>query len=419
MAAIRPPDTGKLDVPDDITSIDLADPKTFSLYDQFEIWRRLRSDHPIYWSPPGDESPGFWVITRYADILDAYRDPVRLTSGRGNGLSSLLSGGDAAAGKMLAMTKGKRHRQLRNILMKSFSPRIMAQVEISIQKNASELVREGTELGTFDFARDVAEKIPIATICNLLGVPESEHAVLSTLTKSAVSSESIGASEFDALMSKGEILLYFSDLLKDFRKRPRPGVIGALMEASIDGVKLSDDDIISNCYGLIIGGDETSRLSMIEAIAALAQNLSQWAALKNKEVSIGSSANEVLRWATPVMHVARTALAPINISGHVIRPGDIVTLWNSSANRDDEEFDSPETFDLARTPNRHVTFGYGPHFCLGAHLGRLEVGALLRALRKFVKSIDMIAPPTPIYSNFLSGFSSLLVEFGGEPAPAA
>jgi cytochrome P450 len=343
----------------------------------------------------------------------AYRDPERLTSGRGNGLTSLLSGGDAAAGNMLAMTQGSRHRQLRTIMMKCLSPRILAHVETRIRENADELVRRGVELARFDFATDVAEKIPIATICDLLGVPESDRPLLSTLTKSAVSSESQYASEFDAMMSKSEILLYFTDLLEQFRKKPRTGIIAMLSEVSVDGVKLSDEDVIANCYGLLIGGDETSRLSMITGVAALAGHPGQWAALKNGEVSMGGAVNEILRWATPVMHVARTAVAPVAIGGQAIEAGDIVTMWNSAADRDSEEFASPDTFDLARVPNRHLAFGYGRHFCLGAHLGRLEIGAVLHALRASVRSVGMVAPPTPIHSNFLSGYSSLITEFDG------
>jgi cytochrome P450 len=181
----------------------------------------------------------------------------------------------------------------------------------------------------------------------------------------------------------------------------------------VDGVRLTDDEVMLNCYSLILGGDETTRLAMVGAVQALIEHPEQWRALKDGSISTASATEEILRWTAPAMHVGRTATEDVDLHGHRIRAGDIVTGWVISANFDETVFANPRTFDLARAPNRHLTFSYGPHFCLGVHLARLEIRALLEALCSTVDRIEAAGTPRPIFSNFLRGFSSLPVRMYG------
>lgn len=399
------------ELPADLSSLDLADPQTFLRYDQNELWRRLRTEHPVFWNAPRHGRPGFWVLTRHADITHVHRESSTFTSERGNVLTTLLHGGDSAAGKMLAVTDGSRHRALRKIFLKAFSPRTMSMVGEKVRENTESLVRNAVETGACDFAKDVAEKIPIRTICDLLGVPESDQDELLLLTKKALSAENDQVSEFDSMLARNEILVYFSNLLEDFRRNPREGVIGTFADAQVSGMPLSDEEIVLNCYSLIIGGDETSRLSMIGSIPALVAHPAQWAALSSGSIGSQTATEEILRWTTPAMHFGRTALKDTVVSGRAINAGDVVTLWIVSANRDEAVFASPDVLDLSRSPNRHLTFGYGPHFCLGAELGRIEIRAMLDALCRFAADITLTDTPKRVRSNFLSGISSLPVRF--------
>jgi cytochrome P450 len=181
----------------------------------------------------------------------------------------------------------------------------------------------------------------------------------------------------------------------------------------VDGRRLTIDEIAVNCYSLILGGDETSRISAICAVLALIENPDQWDALRTGAVTVASAVEEVIRWATPGMHVARTARTDLDIHGHAVRAGDIVTLWNVSANNDESVFDRPRRFTLSRSPNKHLAFGHGPHYCLGAFLGRAELNALLTALAARVARMELCGAPRPIYSNFVSGYDSLPVRFEG------
>lgn len=396
----------------DLAGVDLTDPRTFldREHELVDIWRRFRTHSPVHWHPVrGRAVPGFWVLSRYRDVMEVYRDNKRFTSERGNVLATLLEGGDSAAGRMLAVTDGPRHRELRNVLLKAFAPRALQPVVDGVRRRADRLVREAVARGTCDFAQDVAEHIPMATIADLLGVPAADRDYLLSLTKQALSSEEEGQGEEEALVARNELLLYFSDLADERRESPRDDVVSVLAAATIDGEPLTEQEIVFNCYSVIIGGDETSRLSMICAMHELITHPGEWRRLKSGEVSVDSAVEEVLRWVTPAMHFGRRALTDVEIGDRTIRAGDVVTLWNSSANYDEEIFDRPEVFDLGRTPNKHVSFGYGPHFCLGAYLGRAEIHAMLTALRTHVAEAGLAAPARPIHSNFLHGYSSLPV----------
>ncbi|WP_247196988.1 cytochrome P450 [Streptomyces sp. GESEQ-35] len=396
---------------------DLTDPRTFlaPAAELTQMWRRYRADSPVHWHPvPGRAVPGFWVVSRYEDVMNVYRDNKRFTSERGNVLTTLLEGGDSAAGRMLAVTDGRRHRELRNLLLKAFSPRVLEPVVAGVQDRADRLVRHAVATGDCDFAQDVAEHIPMATIADLLGVPAGDRDYLLSLTKEALSTEEEGQSADEALVARNELLFYFSDLAAERREDPRDDVISVLATSTIDGEPLTEQEIIFNCYSVIIGGDETSRLSMICGMHELMEHPEQWRRLKSGEVTVDSAVEELLRWVTPAMHFGRRALEDVRIGEHTVRAGDVVTLWNSSANYDEEVFSDPGTFDLARTPNKHVSFGYGPHFCLGAYLGRAEIAALLTAVRTHVAEVRPAGTPKPIHSNFLHGYSSLPVSLRAE-----
>ncbi|GAB2963681.1 cytochrome P450 [Saccharothrix stipae] len=393
----------------DPATLDLADPQTFLDVDLPELWRHLRAENPVHWNEPRGDNPGFWAVTRHADCVAAYKDNKRLTSERGNVLTTLLQGNDSASGKMLAVTDGERHRAVRNLMLKSFSPRFLESVAEQVRKRTMALLSEVIARGSCDFATDVADHIPINTIGDLMDVPAADRAKLvdwNNRTLSRISSED---SQMDEWLARNEILLYFSDLADQRRRNPGDDVLSALANGLIDGEPLAEDEVVFNSYSLILGADESSRMSSIGAILALAEHPEQWRALKNGDVSLSTATEEVLRWTTPAMHFGRRAVTDVELGGRTIREGDVVTMWNSSANFDEDVFDDPARFDLGRTPNRHIAFGFGPHFCVGAYLGRAHVSSVLEGLRDLVSEIHVEGPPTRLYSNFVYGYSSLPV----------
>jgi len=394
-----------------LDTVDLGDPNTFADHDLDEFWRTLRDTAPVHWNPPADARRGFWVLSRYDDIMATYRDNVNFTSERGNVLVTLLGGGDAGAGRMLAVTDGHRHHELRKILQRVLSPRVLDEVARTVRVNTRQLVREAVESGGCDFAEQIASRIPMTTISNLLGVPEQDRDFLLAQTKTALSTDDEDIDEVASEMARNEILMYFMDLVEERRESPGDDVISMLVGSSIDGVPLSDEDVVLNCYSLIIGGDETSRLTMIDCVHTLAAQPEQWRRLKHGEVAVETAVDEVLRWASPTMHFGRSVVHETELHGVRLRPGEIVTLWHASGNRDERVFERPGEFDLGRTPNKHMAFGYGPHFCVGSYLAKVEISELLIALRDFTTGFEQTDESSRIRSNFLTGFSTLPVRF--------
>ncbi|MEV0219669.1 cytochrome P450 [Streptomyces sp. NPDC050704] len=400
--------------PEELDTLNLADPRLHAESDLSAVWRRLREYEPVHWNPPSGSAPGFWVVTRHADVTSVYRDSTRFTSEGGNVLETLLAGGDSAAGRMLAITDGARHAGVRRVLLSAFSPRALEPIVASVGRTVRRLLGDAIEKGSCDFAADVAAGIPLGAICDLLGVPERDRAYVLGLTSSALGSHDADSTAADTWIAKSEILLYFANLARDRRDSGHADVIALLAGSRVDGLPLDDDEIMLNCYSLILGGDETARLSMIGAALALLDHPDQWRALKGGEAGIDTAVEEMLRWTTPALHSGRTATTDTEVGDRPVKAGDIVTVWNASANRDERVFDAPDRLRLDRTPNKHITFAYGPHFCLGAYLARAEIGAVLTGLRDLVAEMEQTGPARPVYSNFLSGISSLPLALKGE-----
>lgn len=395
----------------DLSTIDLVDPQTYQDHDMSAVWREHRRREPIRWHHGTGDAPGFWVITGHRDNVTVHRDAARFTIEQGNMLSTLLAGGDSAGGRMVSVAEGRRHKDLRGVILKAFSQRALDYVADRVREYTETLIVEAVERGSCDFATDIAAMVPINTICDLLGIPESDRSYLLQLNMRAVSSDEPGHTELDARMARSEIIMYFTELVQQRSDQPGEDVISLLATSPVEGELLSSFDVVLNCYGLLVAGEETSRCSMISAVHALATHEPQWAALRGGQVELDTAVEEMLRWATPVMHVGRTATEDVELGGQQIRSGQIVTLWASSANRDEEVFAEPDVLDLARTPNRHLSFGFGPHFCLGVFLARAEIGAVLDSLRRHATGVHLDGRPRRIYSNVLDGYSRLPVRF--------
>lgn len=394
---------------DQLDDIDLSSPRLHAEYELDGLWRYLRTNRPMYWQPAKGDQPGFWNVSRYADVIKIYQDKAHFTTENGNALATLLTGGDSASGTMLAVTDGVRHNQIRNVLSKGFSAKTLDLIAHSLQQTVDGLLEQALDKGEIDAARDVSANVPLGAICDLLEVPPSDRKYLLGLTAHAWSSDYADAPAGDSWVAKNEILLYFRRLVDERRNSGNNDMVSLLANCRIDGDPLSEAEMMTNCYGLMIGGDETGRHAITGTILALIENPDQWRALKNGDVDLKTATEEALRWTVPSLHGGRTATGDVVVNGQEIKKGDVVSVWISSANRDETVFAEPDRFDLARTPNKHFTFAYGAHHCLGHHLGRMEVYAVLDGLRRMVSDLDQIGEEKWIYSSILHGMSSLPV----------
>jgi len=404
--------------PRDLAEVDLADVRLHADHDLTRVWRHLRDERPVRWNTsPGTAAGGFWVVTRYADVLAIYRDQRRFTSTRGNVLATLLQGGDSAGGRMIAVSDGPRHRAVRSLLSASLSPRGLSRLRDQVSATTRRLLGAAVERRRCDFAGDVAAHVPLLTICDLLGVPAGDHPFIREQAGLALGSDRPAQSPAEAWLARNELLLYFRMLTQARRASPGDDLVSVLASGRVDGEELSEDEVILNCYSLILGGDETTRLAMSGAIAAFAEQPLAWRRFAAGELGTAGAVEEILRWTSPAMHGGRTAVEDVELHGERIRAGEVVSVWTVSANQDEREFPEPTVFDLGRSPNRHLGFGYGSHFCLGAYLARIELTALLDALRDLVSRIEPAGPPGRIFSNFLAGYTTLPVEFTPTATP--
>lgn len=396
------PDPAALD------DLDLLDPHLHATYDLTPLWRRLRAHDPVR------RHDRFWSVTRHADVLRVVRDPDTFTSLQGNMLRTLLRGHDPGAGKMIVVTDGPRHTGLRRLLTPGFGPRTLGPVTRSITEATRDLLAALVRRGGGDFVAEVAAQVPLRAICDLLGVPERDRPRVLELTGQAMLGEMLGetpaTSDRAARIAQSEILLYYTRLAAERRSAPGDDVISLLVS---DDAKLTEEEVLLNCYNLIIGGDETARLAMAGGLLALATYEEEWARLRADPSLVETATEEILRWTTPAAHVGRMAAQDAEVGGRRIGKGEVVALWTASANRDEAVFDEPDRFDVGRRPNRHLTFGYGPHFCLGAQLARAEIRALLSELRRTVSAVEVTGPVTWLPSNFINGVATLPVALSG------
>lgn len=373
------------------------------------MFTELRDHNPVWWYPETAGRPGFWVVTRYDDCAAVMKNSSVFSSERGNGLSTLLTGGDPAGGMMLPVTDGERHSALRKLMMRAFTPRFVNTMQERVRQDADRRIAAYLADGGQDFARDVSDMVPATVICDMFDIPESDRAELLELTGAAMSVASESDSATAANSAKGEILFYFADLIESRRGSDDETLLGLLTGQPVQDAHLTDDEIVLNCYSLLLAGDETSRLAISGAVQALATHESQWQRLLSGAVELDSAVEEVLRWTSPTVHAARTTTAAAVVGEQAVAAGELVSVWTASANRDERQFESPFEFDLGRTPNRHLAFAHGPHYCLGAFLARMEIGAVLGALRERVRAIEFRDDPQYLYSNFFNGYRTMPV----------
>lgn len=388
----------------DVHAVDLTDPALYERGDPWTVWRWLRHNAPVFWHRQPD-GPGFWAVTRYRDAVRIYKDCRRFSSEFGIFISSYRRRREPAAGKMLALTDPPRHGKVRATLNRHLSAHTLHALEPVLQACAHELVEVAARRGGCEFVADVAAKLPLRVICELMGVPGTDRAHVLKLTTAAFGA----ATPRERSIAHQEILLYFAGLISERRRSPADDLVSFLTRAEIDGTELSDEEILLNCDNLIVGGTENVRHAAAGGLLALLERPDQWRRLRAEPQIIDTAVEEILRWTSPALHILRTATEDVAVSGQLIRQGEAVVIWNPSANRDEEAFPRADELDVTRMPNRHLSLGAGEHFCIGAGLARRELRALFTELARAVSSVELAEPVQRLRSFTIFGIERLPV----------
>jgi cytochrome P450 len=389
----------------------------------FEEFRRLRRETPVAWCSEAAPNSGFWSVTRYDDIVTASRDVATFSSGRGVSFEEPTDE-DMAARRTIIDTDPPAHTKLRKIMSSSFTQRAVAVYEHFVTGLTQEVLGRGLTDGPFDFIDAVAKEIPIRVLARIMGLPEQnldrfidlgDRLIANTdpdLTDVVWGRDDTDAyRKFPFRSPYGKQLWDLGrEIVRERMLAPGDDLLSKLLAARVDGDALSEVDLDNLFSILVVAGNETTRIAMAHAVLAFCEHPDQWERLRADPGLLDTATEEVLRWSCPTHFMRRTATTETELGGAAIRTGDKVVLWYVSGNRDEAEFEAPDSFDVARSPNRHLSFGRGgPHLCLGAHVARLELRVLFAALAPQVARFELAGPPRRIRSNFTNGLKELPV----------
>lgn len=409
-----------------LSDVNLADPDLFVQGPPHDIWKLLRQEAPVHWNRGWEQAgitvPGFWSITKYDDIIAISRDPQTFISGQGitmgsHAFNAARPDPSSGLGKMMIVTDPPRHVRLRRLVNRGFTPRMVAQLEPSIRQTVTYIIDDVIERGAADFVVDIAAQLPLAVICDMMGVPRADASYMFELTNRtlgagdpeyATAGDDVRATVQQA---QREMFVYFMKLLAERRRQRRDDLVSVLIDAEIDGEKLTEEEILFFCFLLIVAGNETTRNATSGGMLALIEHPEQRARLLAKPELLPTAIEEILRWTSPVTHMARVATRDVELRGQSIRAGDQLIMWYPSANRDEEVFEQPDVFDIGRTLNDHIAFGIGEHFCLGAGLARLELRVMFEELLRRLPDLQLAGPPERLRSTFIGGIKHLPVTF--------
>ncbi|MFE4457645.1 cytochrome P450 [Nocardia tengchongensis] len=407
-----------------VEDIDLTDLDRFAHGFPHAVFDRLRAEAPVWWHPPTAHTPdgeGFWVVSRYADIVAVAGDSVTYSSetgGERRGGGTLIEDlpVDWAVGVLLNMMDDPRHAGVRKLLMPSVAPRTLKLIEDDLRQRAADLVDAALAKGECDFLLDLAAELPLQAVAQLLGVPQQDRHRLFGWANVALDYDDRELGEATARTQRAvaETRAYGKELLAAKTATPADDLLSLAAHATIDGQPLTDMEKAMLFSLLIAAGSETTRNSIAVGMLALIERPDVWRTLRDDRTQLDGAVDEMLRWASSTSYNRRTATRDTDLGGRRIRAGDKVTLWWTSANRDASVFPDPHTFDITRRPNPHLAFGRGGHFCLGSNLARMEMRVVFDALLDRVEIAELTGPVEYTRSNKHTGVRHMPVRLRGD-----
>jgi cytochrome P450 len=406
-----------------LSDIDLSDPEFWVRDRAFRegAFKTLRDEAPFAFfkervieNAPFPPGPGYHAVTRHDDIWHISRNPQLFCSGKGSNIGDLPQEMNEFFGSMINMDDPK-HFRLRNIVSRGFTPKEVARIETQVRDRAERLVTaliERFPSGECDFVEEVAAPLPLSIICDMMGIPEEDHKKIFHWTNVILG---VGDPEFvgsyEELMTVAlEMFTYAQSLGEDRVKSPQEDVTSAMMNAIVDGERLTAQEFGSFFILLVVAGNETTRNAISHGMKLLTDHPEQrkiW--FDDFEANTKTAVEEIVRYATPVIHFRRTVTEDTEISGQPLKAGDKVVMWYCSGNRDERMFADPFTFDVRRPPApAQIGFGAGgPHFCLGANLARREISVMFDEIRRRLPNMRITGEPAMLQSAFINGIKRM------------
>ncbi len=387
------------------------------------VWTRLRAEDPVSWQVQAGNAIDYWAITKHADITEIGKRPDAFISGPRIVIQAFDEEIRGFPATLIEMDP-PMHGDFRQQISRRFTPRMLKKIHEPIERIGREIVEklyERGDEGDCDFVEEVSAPLPIAVIAWLLGVPEPDWNMLFEWTN-----RTIGAGDPDytdegstpretVQQAQLELFGYFGKLIEERRKNPQDDLITAFIQAEYEGRPLNDMEVLTWCFIIVIAGNETPRNGTTGGLLAFIENPSELRRLQEDMSLLAPAVEEVVRWTSPIIHFARTATRDYPLRDKVIREGDSLALFYPSANRDEEIFEAPFDFRIDRHPNRHLGFGVGEHFCLGAHLARLEMQVAYKYLLPRIAEVELTGPVDRLHSGLVGGVKRLPIHYKLHP----
>lgn len=392
--------------------IDLKCPDVYTEGVPYAFFDHLRSSEPVYWQPE-ENGTGFWAVTRHADVVAVSRDSATFSSAVGTTqIDDFDEQTRAKQAAMLVNLDPPDHTRLRQLVSRGFTPRTVKVLEGHIRDICTRIVDRLLEARDVDFVPEAAAPLPLEVIAALLGAPPGDVDRLYYWSNRMIGFDDpeYGTTQADGEMAAAEIFLYANELAAQRRIEPRDDIVTKLVQPDENGDTLTEMEFNMFFVLLVVAGNETTRNATAGGMQAFIDHPDQWRRLQSEPELASSAVEEILRWVTPVMDFRRTATRDAYIGDQLVRAGDKVVIYYPSANRDEAVFDEPYRFDIGRSPNPQIAFGgSGVHFCLGAHLARLELRILFETLAARIDRVESTGPVARLRSNFISGIKTMPV----------
>lgn len=381
----------------------------------------LRRTAPVWWCEQrigkgGFNDGGYWVVTRHKDVKEVSRRNDVYLSGPNTALPQFadeMTREDIDMQRVVLLNMdGEHHDRLRRIISRGFTPRSVEKLRDELHRRAQTIVKEAAEKGHGDFVEQVSCELPLQAIAGLLGIPQEDREKLFRWSNEMTGNDDPDYAEVDAKASSIEVLMYAMQMAALKAKEPGDDIVTALVNADIEGEKLTDDEFGFFVLMLAVAGNETTRNSITHGMIAFAEHPDQWELYKRERPA--TAADEIVRWATPVTAFQRTAGRDVELGGAQIKEGQRVVMFYRSANFDEEVFDDPHTFNILRDPNPHVGFGgTGVHYCVGANLARMTINLIFNEIADQMPDLSPIGTPERLRSGWLNGIKHWQVDYTG------
>nr|WP_181718974.1 cytochrome P450 [Nocardia gipuzkoensis] len=397
---------------------DVTDPDIYAERVPVEEFAELRRTAPIWWNPQspdvsGFHDDGFWVVSKHADVKEVSRRSDVFSSFENTAIPRFNDDIDREQIELqrivLLNMDAPEHTKLRKIISRGFTPRAINGLRAELSARAESIVKAAAEAGSGDFVTQIACELPLQAIAELIGVPQEDRMKVFSWSNDMTGYDD-PESTADPVAASAEILGYAYQMAASRKQCPADDIVTTLIEADVDGDKLTEEEFGFFVIMLAVAGNETTRNAISHGMIAFLENPDQWELFKTERPA--TAADEIIRWATPVTSFQRTALEDTELGGVQIKKGQRVVMLYRAANFDEDVFDQPEKFDIMRKDNPHLAFGgTGAHFCIGANLARLEIDLIFNAIADHLPDITKIADPKRLRSGWLNGIKEFPVDY--------